>query len=304
MAVDLRYVQIQTQSRCNADCVFCPYSKSHHAAHPGRMSDELWHKILDDLVPFAAGIQRGLIAPYLMQEPLVDPTIFDKIGDIYRAFPKTMVQLATNGSALTPANNERLVEALAGRKHQLWVSHHGVGAAQVGEVMRIDGARAEANLAHLLTLAAGTLRITLRAAAHSLDGGPPLFEASAFRTRWRRWMIDHDIDPAAVHIDVLQYHSRAGTLGGPGFGEQVRAIGPDQPFQCWRIDQWLHVAWDGRLRLCCMDYHAEVPLPSLARISVSEWLASADYRRLWEQVTGRRRPEASFLCNRCTSPGG
>ena len=90
---DLRYVQIQTHARCNADCVFCPYSHSWHAAHPGRMGDDLWRKILDDLQPFAEGLSRGLVAPYLMQEPLLDPTIFDKIADIYAAFPRTMVQI-------------------------------------------------------------------------------------------------------------------------------------------------------------------------------------------------------------------
>jgi hypothetical protein len=300
----LRYVQIQTQSRCNADCVFCPYSRSWHAEHPGRMSDALWRKLLEDLRPFEAGLSRGLVAPYLMQEPLLDPTIFEKIADITAAFPRTMVQLATNGAALTERNIERLIAALAGRKHQLWVSHHGLTAGQVSQVMRMDGARAEANILRLLERAGGALRVTVRGAGVSLDGGPPLFDPGDYRARWRRLLDERGIDARRVHIDALQYHSRAGTVAGPGAGAPVRAIGPDAPFHCWRIDEWLHVAWDGSLRLCCMDYHGEVALPNLGEISVSQWLGSPEYAALRAQVTGATRPAAGFLCNRCTSPGG
>ena len=303
-ASDLRYVQIQTQARCNADCVFCPYSRSWHAAHPGRMSDALWRKILADLAPFADGLSRGLIAPYLMQEPLLDPTITTKIGDIYAAFPRTMVQLATNGAALNAANIDGLIDALAGRKHQLWISHHGLDAAQVSQVMRMDGERAEANILRLLERARGRLRVTIRGAGVSVDGGPPLFEPEVFRERWRGLLASRGVDTGRVHIDALRYHSRAGTVGGPGQGELVRAIGPDAPFHCWRVDQWLHVAWDGALRLCCMDYHAEVPLPNLNDVSVAEWLASPEYATIYGMVTGVEAPPRGFLCNRCTSPGG
>ncbi len=126
MLPPLRYIQIQTHSRCNATCLFCPYPESWHGNHHGVMSDQLFSKILADLAPFEASISRGMIAPYLMQEPLLDPKIFDRIEQIYRHFPKTMVQVSTNGSALSDARTDSLIEALAGRKHHIWVSHHGI----------------------------------------------------------------------------------------------------------------------------------------------------------------------------------
>jgi len=184
------------------------------------------------------------------------------------------------------------------------VSHHGLDAAQVTDVMRMDGARAEAGTLRLLERAAGRLRITIRGAGVSLDGGPALFSPEAFRARWRGLIAARGSDARRVHVDALRYHSRAGTMAGPGAGALVRAIGPDAAFSCWRVDQWLHVAWDGRLRLCCMDYHAEVALPSLRDVTIAEWRASDAFRRLREQVTGASRPAAGFLCNRCTSPGG
>ena len=59
----IKYVQIQTHSRCNADCLFCPYIESEHAANHGSMDDALWHHILANLRPFAAGINQALGRP-------------------------------------------------------------------------------------------------------------------------------------------------------------------------------------------------------------------------------------------------
>ncbi|MBF0287131.1 MAG: hypothetical protein HQM14_04875 [SAR324 cluster bacterium] len=56
----IRYIQIQTHSRCNADCIFCPDTDSWHARHSGKMSDSLWQKVLHDLTPFAKGINNAI----------------------------------------------------------------------------------------------------------------------------------------------------------------------------------------------------------------------------------------------------
>src|SRR4051812_16968760 len=99
---NIRSVQVQTHSRCNADCVFCPYIESEHATtNRGAMQDDVWKLILANLIVFRDGINAGKFCPYLMQEPLIDKTIFDKIADVYDNFPKTCVEVSTNGAALT-----------------------------------------------------------------------------------------------------------------------------------------------------------------------------------------------------------
>lgn len=156
---NIKYVQIQTHSRCNADCVFCPYIESEHAANHGRMDDKLWHHVLANLRPFAKSINQGKVCPYLMQEPLIDVTIFSKIDDIYKCFPQTCVEVSTNGAALTDKTVDKLFQCMDGKRHEIWVSHHGIDADTLQHIMKIDFEKAQANLLNLLKKSDGRFRI-------------------------------------------------------------------------------------------------------------------------------------------------
>ena len=306
----LRYVQIQTTSRCNADCVFCPYVESWHADHPGQMTDALWTKLLHDLEPFEAGLSQGMVAPYLMNEPLLDPKIGPRISSIYASFPKTMVQIATNGSALTEKRVDELLTRLEGHKHQIWVSFHATRPDHLRAIMRLDFERALANIRYLLRAADGQFRILLRGSGTQKSKATTWFSADDYRAFWLAEFEAHALKTEKVHVDAFAFHDRAGTLRRTDRGANalnqgvVRQIDPDHPFDCPRLDQWLHVLWDGRIRLCCMDYHGEVELPSLADSSIQAYLASAIYRQTCETVRGASPSPDGFICTRCTSPGG
>ncbi len=306
----LKFVQIQTHSRCNADCVFCPYSESAHAAAPGTMSDAMWHHVLNNLVPFSAGINQGKICPYLMQEPLIDKTIFAKIDDIYRVFPGTCVEISTNGAALTDAAVGKLFDRFKGRRHALWVSHHGINAETLQHVMKIDYDKATANLLNLLKKSDGNCHILIRGAGESRDGKHSYFTAAQYQAYWAELIQKHSINMHNVSIDAFTFHDRAGTLHRTDRGANelnmgtVREIGPGHPFSCNRIDDWIHIGWDGQIIICCMDYHKEVKLPSLKDVWLVEYYHSDEYRNLVEMVSGHKQCNPNFICCRCTSPGG
>ncbi len=308
----IRYVQVQTHSRCNADCVFCPYIESWHAAHPGRMSETLWQKILHDLTPFASGINKGKFLPYLMQEPLIDPSIFHKIRDIYTHFPTTTVELSTNGMALTPKVVDQLLDIFGKpqHKHQIWVSHHGIDADSFEYIMKLDYAKAHQNLIHLLQRSEGRLRIRLRGLGHERNGKHSFFTPQNYRDYWRMNFAQFHINPNNVQIDAYTFHDRAGTLrreerhANQFNSGIVRKIDPENRFYCPRIDLWVHIMWEGTIRLCCMDYHGEVALPNLQNISLLDYFQSEAYHDLYAQVTGQQPSSSNFICTRCTSPGG
>jgi len=273
------------------------------------MDDELWTSILDQLEPYAASLAKGLVSPYLMNEPLLDPKLFDRIEQIYARFPDTMVVIATNAIALNARNTDRLLEVLRGRKHQIWVSHHGTDPSTLSQIMRVDPERALQNTLRLLKRGAG-FRIQLRGAGQSRSGRRTWFTPEAYVAYWDRLFQEHAIDTEKVHVDAFEFHDRAGTLHrddrdakGLCVGK-VREIGPDNPFYCKRVDQWLHVLWDGTLRLCCMDWHGEVPLPNLRQTTIREWFASSAHADLVRTVTGATPAPDGFICTRCVSPGG
>jgi len=302
----IRHVQIQTHSRCNADCVFCPYTQSWHHAHPGQMSEALFNRILRELKPWEHLLNRGTIAPYLMQEPMADPAIIDRIEAIYAAFPNTSVEISTNGEPLTPKRGEALVKALIGRKHEIWISHHGMDAETLKRVMDTRYDRSVANIVHLLRVADGRLNIRIVGAGQSLDGAISYFDESRYRSYWQQILAENSVPERGVEIETIRFHDRAGTLRREGMprGGIIREIGPANPFRCYRVDEWLHVLHDGRIRLCCMDYHGEVELPSLADTTLVEYFRSETYKSLLQSVTGAKETADDFICKRCQTPGG
>lgn len=304
----ISHVQIQTQSRCNADCVFCPYVESWHAQHPGRMSDALFERILEHLEPFEVGIRAGEVVPYLMQEPLLDVKLFDRIRLVQERFPGTSIGLSTNGIPLTDRAIDGLLDVLAGTPHHIEISHHGVDADTLWHVMRIDHDKAVANILRLVERAAGRLNLTIRGAGTSVDGRVRHFYAQAFERHWWRTFHEAGVFPTNVRLESFRFHARAGTIHrddrqasqvDPGV---VRTIDAAHPFSCRRVTEWAHVMYDGTLRLCCMDYHGEIALPSLAEISLEAYLHSQAHARIAARVRGERVEGHGWLCERCQVP--
>lgn len=289
----------------------CPYSESEHVKNPGAMTDDTWHLILANLRPFSDTINRGKVCPYLMQEPLIDKTIFSKIADIYRCFPQTCVEISTNGAALTDEVVDRLFEVFKGRRHDIWVSHHGVDEATYTHIMKIDYYKATNNLLNLLKKSDGKFNIKIRGAGESKAVEKVFFTREDYKRYWADMFKKHDINQRKVSVDAFQFHDRAGTLHRTDRGAnllnkgKVRDIGPAHtPFHCSRIDEWLHFMWDGTIRICCMDYHAEVKLPNINTMSLLDYFHSEQYYDLVAKVSGRVESEEDFICKRCTSPGG
>lgn len=305
----IQYVQVATHSRCNADCLFCPYIESQHQQHPGMMQEETWHLILSNLRPWTSTLKK--FCPYLMQEPLIDKSIFGKIDDIYRCFPEIMVEISTNGAALTESTVEKLFERFDGRNHEIWVSHHGVDAETLQHIMKIDYQKSTENLIRLLKMSDGRFNIRIRGAGKSKAVNKTYFTREQYIEYWCRMLDEHGINQQNVSIDSFEFHDRAGGLKRADRGASelnkgiVRQIGPGKkPFSCTRIDEWLHFMHDGSIRICCMDYHHEVKLPNIHEMSLLDYFHSDAYINLVKMVRGDIESPEDFICKRCTSPGG
>lgn len=305
----IKYVQVATHSRCNADCVFCPYTESEHFKHPGMMTDDTWKRILLNLVPWKDTLEK--FCPYLMQEPLIDKSIFTKIEQIYEYFPNVRVEVSTNGAALTEATIDKLFACFDGRKHDIWISHHGVDKHTLEHIMKIDYDRAHANLINLLKRSNGRFTIKIRGAGESKAVNKVYFTQLEYKEYWNRIFKEHNINTANVSVDSFQFHDRAGSLHREDRGACelnkgiVRQIGPKhKPFNCDRVSKWIHFMHNGDIRLCCMDYHHEIKLPNINEMSLLDYFHSSAYEEIVKKVSGRIESDPNFICKRCTSPGG
>jgi hypothetical protein len=306
----IRNVQIQTQSRCQADCVFCPYVESWHAQNHGTMTEELFDKVLTQLTPFAVGINQGKFCPYLMQETLLDKQLLPRIRKIHERFPHTTVEISTNALGLTDKVIDGLLRELPGKNHVIWVSHHGIDPESFQFLMDLDYERCTARLLQLLKRSNGRLNVLIRGAGTSRSGHVALFNREQYNDYWEALVRKHDLNTRNLHVQGFTFHDRAGTihrtdrdahLNNQGI---VRQINPENPFSCSRITDWIHILYDGTIRLCCMDYHGEVTLPNINDITILDYLRSPQYQRLTDMVEGRAKSPEDFICKRCTSPGG
>lgn len=103
-------IDIQTRSGCNARCTFCGVGREQNRI-TGRMSDDLFQQIIDEVLTFPNLMQ---INPYLLNDPLVDKSIEERIEYIVRkrnGRRRPAVRIITNAALLTEERAYRLLHS-------------------------------------------------------------------------------------------------------------------------------------------------------------------------------------------------
>lgn len=101
-------VQIQTQSGCNARCVFCPNEAVLNSdISMGRMPPEQFQRIIDEL----AETQPRRVSLYLQNEPMLDKRLPDFVKYVSERIPLTSTLVTTNGTYLHEERAAALVDA-------------------------------------------------------------------------------------------------------------------------------------------------------------------------------------------------
>lgn len=102
-------IEIETINRCNNDCSFCPVAKGHDIRQFQRMSEELFHRIIDELSEMD---YSGYISLFANNEPLMDARIFDFMEYAREKLPNAMHALYTNGILLDREKYIRMIKTL------------------------------------------------------------------------------------------------------------------------------------------------------------------------------------------------
>ncbi len=99
-----RFIQMETVTKCNAKCEFCPQNEI--VRDPARMPTETWQKIVDDT--------RGMgitYRPFLTNEPFVDNRMPEIVRYIKENDPTARVEFNTNGELVTEKMGADLLAA-------------------------------------------------------------------------------------------------------------------------------------------------------------------------------------------------
>ncbi len=296
-------VQIQTVSACSGRCIICPYLDSWHHAHPGRMSDELFERVLSQL----EGFELGKVCMYLENEPLLDRKILERTQMVKDRLRFKSLEISTNVLALDQVTAQRLAEVFADVRHEIWVSFHGVDKRTHEGVMGLDYERCLANTVGLLKLTDQyPLRVIIRGAgqaqhpdfAHEFE-----FSEQEYIAFWEGQIKAHGIR-TRPGINWIRYHDRAGAIRRNGIRLKSALNRDLTRLCCPRVDRWVHILYTGQLILCCMDYHRETVFGDVTAQDLKDIFAGPDYARLRDMATGALDSPPDFICKRCISPGG
>jgi len=280
-------VQVQTATGCNADCVFCPYGATAAAAPRGRMSWELYETLLEECASHP--VRR--ISPYLMNEPLLDPEIWDRVRLAKRIVPGARVTLTTNGSLLDETAVERIM-ALDGTLHELTVSVQGIEPRGYAEAMggRLELGRCVENV---LRLAGALRRARARRPALTVTMvATGSMEAGSAVSFWR----ERGVAARMTRLD------NQGGLVAVGEGLCTGAMVPNEP--CPRPHKQAYVTFDGEVVVCCADYRRSVVLGNIQRSSLSEIWNGPLAVSVRRAHIDRDRAAMPALCRECRIDSG
>ena len=293
-----QYAQIQTTSSCPADCIYCPYSESWDAAHPTIMDDATFEMCLAKLAT-VSDFAWGKICPYLSNEPLTDPKIFDRIRRIREIFPFTKIEVNTNAILLTPERGEQLASALAGCRHIVHIHFSAINEETSQKAQHLPFQARYNNIDRFLTVAKNqNIFVELQGLYQSEDDSLKLFSAE----RWRRVM-EKLSRSRAKRISAFKFHDRSGQIRRHALvnfkTHRDCDCGSGEIKPCRRTLNWISIDSTARLRLCCNDMRREVELPLLSDIpDLNTYMNGMEWKFIQDLSAGLEGGE-DFICRRC-----
>jgi len=274
-------IQIQTASPCNAACVMCPWPDTKKTLPQGRMSEELFEKLVLQLV--GKKVERTSL--FLMNEPLLDKRLARFTRFVKKHLPETATVIYTNGELLTA---EKAIDLAESGMDEINVSVVGFDRAGYESIMKgIDYDVVMANLDAVGTLArAGKLgKTAVRIVGLEFDEavrGMAEFEA---RT--------------GLEVLLKQVTTRAGLIDLDELGIERKT---DPRFRaCQRPFVKAYVLYNGDLVLCNCDWERVTVMGNVGVTPLSELWVGAQLSQIRREHLLQKLTPGS-LCAKCDYP--
>lgn len=282
-------VQVQTINRCNAACEFCPYPTT--VAHQPRrtMDAATWTKIVTEC---AAEPGLRTFVPMSKNEPLLDPLLDARIAEFDRVRqPHHIIELVTNGSALTP---QRVRSLAASGLDLMSVSVNAADRATYERVVKkLSWERVTAHLDHLAQADLPTLNVYVRFTKDLTNRR----EARAFRRRWKQLnLFGFNVNNRGGALEGFErYHVRYSAAFEWLRRQAMQAVYPVCPYPFGLV----HVLENGDVPFCLNDWGDHQVLGNVRDTSLRELYNSPQMNRLRELIVAGRYDEID-ACRDCS----
>ncbi len=271
-----RFIQLETVTKCNAKCPFCPQNEI--VRDPARMPESTWRKIVDD--------SRGwgvTYRPFLTNEPFVDNRMPAMVRYIKDNDPTARVEFNTNGELVTAKLGRELLEAGVDimRFSIDGLSRETYEPSRVG----IDFDRVMARVQGFLEMwDKGGYRDTVFTEVRMIEVPENTHEVRAYREFW---------EPKCSEVVVTKLYQ------WPWTGQKPADV-VLKP--CLKILDEMFFYSNGNATICCWDVHEKAVIGNVNRQSVQEiWDGYA--AQCLRAVLDDGRRDLIHLCSRCNAYG-
>lgn len=255
-------VSLETYSKCNAACTFCPYPTLDRIGT--KMPGELIDRLINEMAEWK---HRFYFTPFKVSEPLLDKRLHDICKQVNEKIPNARIRIFTNGQALNMKRAEELHDI---DNLELWVSLNTHIAEEYEPLMGVKWDTVIRNLDALhetdFRHPVNVLRVghSYAFAEYVVDRWPRFEPALLKRDSWLGY-----VDPDAKEI-------------------------PHTPCPRWFE---LSIMANGKAALCCMDSTGEYGRGDVNTQTLLEIYNAPWWRERREQMLDRH---AVPICQTCT----
>ena len=277
-------VQIQTQSGCNARCVFCPNGDVLKSdLSQGRMPEALYQKIIDEL----AETQPRRISLYLMNEPMLDKRLPQFARYVADRVPATTTLVTSNGTNLS---EERAAALLDSGLKRLKVSLQSLDRQTNRDIMgsACDSEKVVRNVLGMRRLMDEKkrndfdLRVSMVVTKQNIDG---IEQARKFWKQHRVRLVTSALENRGGNIaDAMDMNVGEMTLRS----------------DCIRPSREMCILYNGDCVLCCVDWHRTVVLGNVQEQSIREVWNNAAYQQIRRGLKDGDVTNLPPICINCT----
>lgn len=261
----LKIVQIETSTRCNARCIFCPHQNLKR--EKGDMTEILFRKIINQ----CKELNISLIFPFLNGEPFLFEKIYDYMEIINQELPNTSIGIFTNCSIV---NIDRLKKI----KHLgLFLSVNAYSSETYKKITGLNRDIVYENAKNIIKNIGGNITVSFISCKDNIK------EVDEWRTYWKSLNVK-------IHIAEMKNYA----------GDIHVDRGIRQDIVCNRLKEVMTILWDGRVCLCCMDAEGKVILGNVNNDSLINIWNSKKYMEMRNKMLNMKKSEIE-LCRLCTT---
>lgn len=273
-------IEIQTASFCNSHCTICPYSESSLVKPAGVMTMDLFKSLIDQISDWG----HVRLIPYFNNEPFLDVLLIERLKYIAKNCRNADIEISTNMSML---DSKRQADLAQFKLKALRMSVFGFSENSHKKIMKgLDWSRVKRNLDDLASNA--VLRSKVEELSLIMVEYPGIEKSDIELAS--KYCVDN-----GIKFEFWGFLDRAGNV--KNFSNGIHRAVVSGCEQRRPLDR-LHVTFDGKVVLCCMDWFNQYVLGDLNTQSMNEVWNSKKYndiRRLIYSGT-EKCPE---ICKRC-----